>query len=184
MQLKNLLVDEVWKKRISELIVRVGKGDERSLVLLYKETAPRLMSIALALLRSKQDAEDAVSETFVRVVRYAAGFKRRDNGYGWLATITRNCANDILKKRREHINIDEVFGLTGSGGIDETRSDITAALGGLSEEERELIVMRYYGDITVRDIAKEQGQPRSTVMNKLQRAEEKLRKILSPPGSM
>lgn len=171
-------MDDSFKKEITSLIVKVGKGDERALISLYEKTAARLMSVALALLHNRQDAEDAVSETFVRIVRYASSYKKSDNGYGWLATITRNCVNDIFHKRRQHVNIDDIVFLGTDGGISEQAQDVAAALDKLNEEERKLIYLRYYCDITVRDIANELRQPRSTVMYKLQKAERKLRGLL------
>lgn len=169
------------KKQINSLLIKVGGGDEQSLILLYKTVAQRLFSIAMGLLRNRQDAEDAVSETFVRIVRYAHGFKRNDNGYGWMATIARNCAVDILKQRHDYADIDEVFGLAAASADVDADLDIGAAMSSLEPQEREIVLLRYYGDITVRDIAKKIGLPKSTVMYKLKQAEDKLRKILGSP---
>ena len=170
------------KKEINGLLVKVGDGDEQSLILLYKKVSQRLFGIVLGLLRNRQDAEDAVSETFVRIVKYAPGFKRNDNGYGWLATIARNCAVDILKQRRDFADIDAVFDLAAASPDVDADIDIDAAMSKLERQEREIVLLRYYGDITVRDIAKIIGLPKSTVMYKLQRAEDKLRTILAPPN--
>lgn len=165
------------KKLINSLLVKVGEGDEQSLILLYKTVAQRLFSIVMGLLGNRQDAEDAVSETFVRIVKYAAGFKRNDNGYGWMATIARNCAVDILNSRHDFADIDDVFGLAAQSADVDADIDLAAAMNSLEPQEREIVLLRYYGDITVRDIAKKIGLPKSTVMYKLKQAEDKLRKI-------
>ncbi|MDR0425905.1 MAG: sigma-70 family RNA polymerase sigma factor, partial [Clostridiales bacterium] len=56
--------------------------------------------------------------------------------------------------------------------------DIRSALGKLDREEKKLIYLRYYNDITVRDIAQMLGIPKSTVQYKLKSAEKKLREQL------
>jgi RNA polymerase sigma-70 factor (ECF subfamily) len=166
------------KKLINNLVIAVGKSDEQSLILLYQAISGRLLSIAKGLLKNHQDAEDAVSEAFVRIVKYAPSYKKSNNAYGWAATILRNCAIDILKNKQIDTNIDDAYGLAAESEDIDTKIDIRAALFKLEEQEREILLLRYYGDLTVRDIAKKLNLPKSTVMNKLQQAEKKLLRLL------
>lgn len=174
-------MDECAKNEISGLIKKVALGDENALILLYEKTAARLLSIATALTHNRSDAEDAVSETFIRVVKYAKSFYVNDNGYGWIATIARNCATDILKKRRPDVNVDDLFSLSSDSDFNDDKADIQAALNALDKEEQKLIYLYYYNDKTVRDIADMLNIPKSTVQYRITRVENKLKELLRPP---
>ncbi|MCL2797512.1 MAG: RNA polymerase sigma factor [Firmicutes bacterium] len=176
------LITDAEKDLVSASIPRIAQGDEAALVAVYHAVGGRLLSVAMGITRDIHLAEDAVSESFIKLVRSAGQF-RGGNGYAWLCTIVRNTALNILKSRnlRREADIDGFFSL--SGGLDFTKGSETAvmvedALKKLSKEERLCIWLKYFNDFTVRQIAAESGISKSSVQDLIKKAEKKLKEYL------
>ena len=173
---------ETERQHINELIVDVAKGDKKSLGELFTLCYSGLFSVAKNITRSREGAEDVVQESFIKVVRSAETFKKKDNGYGWLCTIVRNTALSYVKKTGQHSkNIDEcyeLFDASSDPGLTQQRAEIRAALDGLKPDERRLLYLKYYCDMTVRDIAAAENMKKSTVAYNITAAEKKLKELL------
>ena len=173
------------RQHINELIVSVAKGDKESLGELFTLCYSGLFSVAKNITRSREGAEDVVQETFVRVVRAAGTFKKKDNGYGWLCTIVRNTALTYVKKNAPYAknlkDIDEcyeLFDASADPSITEQRTEIKEALSALEPLQRRLLYLKYYCDMTVREIAAAENMKKSTVAYTIAGAEKKLRELL------
>ncbi len=123
-------------------------------------------------------------DSFIKIARCAYQFKRGSNGYAWLCKIVRNTALNKIKREnlRRGADIDSFFNITD--GMDmaaktDTVVTVEAAIKTLSKNERTLIWLKYYNDMTVRDIALELKMPKSTVQERIKTAEKKLKEILS-----
>ena len=167
---------------INRLLKRLARGDEDALDELYAMIGGRLFYVALSVTRNRADAEEVVSDAFVAFVQKANTFRAPFNGYGWCARITRNLALNVVRKRgAPTADIDDFFDL--SDGVDEAeraadKAAVEQAMRALTSEERRIVVLYYYDDLTVREIAFETGMPKSTVARTLKRALESMRKIL------
>lgn len=171
------------KKLINGLIVNVAKGDKKSLGELFTLCYKGLFSVAKNITRSVQGAEDVLQETFIRVVRSAGTFRKKDNGYGWLCVITRNTALNYRKKNGVYSekDIDECYELFDPASDPERAEEkiaLRAAFSALDPEGRRLLYLKYYCDMTVREIASAEGMKKSTVSYGILRAEEKLKELL------
>lgn len=98
----------VWAEiRDEELIRQISeKGSREAGEALWQRHSERVSVYCRLRLRDAATAEDATSETFLRVFRYAASFDRgvsRPNGaaLAWIFGIARNCCNDVNQRRRE-----------------------------------------------------------------------------------
>lgn len=174
---------EAEKQHVNTLIVNVAKGDEKSLTELYMLCFKGLFSVAKNITRERGGAEDVIQEVFIKVVQSAKTFRKKDNGYGWLCTITRNTALSYVKKNNPNkfSDIDECYALFDPDSAPEKRDErleIKAALDSLSPPERKLLYLKYYCDMTVREIAAAENMKKSTVDYGILRAEEKLKKYL------
>ncbi len=170
-------------KQINNLISGVADGDEKSLCELYTLCYKGLFSVAKNITRERAAAEDVIQDVFVKVVRSAKSFKKKDNGYGWLCVITRNTALSYIKKNslNSFDDIDECFALFDPDTCPEKtdeRLEIRSALENLSPPERKLLYLKYYCDMTVREIAAATGAKKSTAAYGILRAEEKLKEFL------
>lgn len=178
-----MVIDEIERKECGLLITRLAKGDESALNLIYQNLGSRLFSVALGILRRKEAAEDALQEAFIRIVQHANTFRNGTNGYAWLCTVVRNTSLNILKKERvsQCADIDAcahlIAGVSFSGDA-ENAIMAEKALAGLMPLEKKAVWLKYYNDMTVRDIAFELDLPKSTAGDIITRAETKMRKII------
>lgn len=153
--------------------------------------------LALWILRSDTDAEDTVQEAYLRA------FKGYDRFIGedirpWLLTIVRNTAYQRIADRRRSANVislDDAFSKIAGEAIEiDVASDapdaealliskaskclVDRALSRLPEAYREILVLRELEGFSYREIADIIGVPLGTVMSRLSRAREELRKEL------
>jgi RNA polymerase sigma-70 factor (ECF subfamily) len=152
-----------------------------------------LYGYAMVLSRDRTEAEDLVQETCVRAVRAIESVRPDSNVKGWLFTILRNIWLNQLRQRRAAPKIVEL-------DVDESTAEIAVepskdphalyvskverelvreAIQQLSEEFREIIVLREYEELSYQEIASVLGCPAGTVMSRIGRARSKLRSLLS-----
>jgi RNA polymerase sigma-70 factor (ECF subfamily) len=84
----------------SDLLAACRRRDLRAFEQLYHEHGMRLKSVAYHILGNRQDAEDAVQETFLKLFRAIAGFQGESSIGTWLCRIVINVCYDIARKRR------------------------------------------------------------------------------------
>jgi RNA polymerase sigma-70 factor (ECF subfamily) len=127
------------------------------------------------------DAEDVTSETFERALRYRDSFDPgRGDPAGWLIGIARRCIADAAMQRRETATADLPERLVeGHGEASLRRVELAAALAQLDERDRELVALRYGGDLTARQIGELLGLKTNAVEVALHRALARLRRELS-----
>jgi RNA polymerase sigma-70 factor (ECF subfamily) len=177
-----VLLTENERETVSRMIKLVAQGDERALVTIYDIVGGRLLSVAMGVTRNLHAAEDALSESFIKVVNYASQFQG-GNGYAWLCTIVRNTAINIIKKERhkQGEDIDGFFHLTDGrdfAAASDTAIEVERAMKVLDSRERLCIWLKYFNDYTVREIAAEANLGKSTVQEIIKKAEEKLKQYL------
>jgi len=177
-----VLITDAEKDTINRMIPLIAQGDEAALATVYDRAGGRLLSVAMGITRNLQLAEDALSESFIKLVRCAEQFKG-GNGYAWLCTIVKNTALNIIKsdKNKQGLDIDGFFDL--SSGRDFTEDSVNAlavedALKRLSKQERLCVWLKYFNDYTVREIAEETGLSKSSVHDVIKKAEGKLREFM------
>jgi RNA polymerase sigma-70 factor (ECF subfamily) len=156
------------------------------------ENIDGLYGYALVLTRNRSDAEDLVQETYVRAIGAMGRLRPESNVKGWLFTILRNIWLNHLRKRRGEpgivdMDIEDNSGLSVASSDDPhthfvsrmEHRQVSDAIGQLSADLREVIVLREYEDMSYRDIATILDCPVGTVMSRLARARAKLRNLLS-----
>lgn len=172
-----------WEK-VNSLINKIGKGDKEALGELYKLTSGYLLNMARGYLGNKSSAEDVVSEVYLKVARYSGGFNEEKNGLNWLFKITKNTAYNFNLKNGRHPTSDldalKDFAAALSTGseYDTEKADLAAAVRTLPKEERELLYLRYWEGLTVRELAEKTGLPVMTAHDKLKKCLAKLKKLL------
>jgi RNA polymerase sigma-70 factor (ECF subfamily) len=152
----------------------------------WTEARRRCVALAVSLLRSREDAEEAVQEALVRGWRHAASCRNKQNPTSWLMTITRRECARLARQRgaAEEIGVEASDGGPGDdpfGAVD-SAVDLGEALARLSDEERLLLEMRYLRQLTQPEIASALGLPEGTVKTKLHRARGRARSRLEVKG--
>ena len=129
-------------------------------------------------LRSRADAEDLTQATFERALR---AWSRYDPAKAsvptWLMAIARNLLVDHLRADRRPVSLDE---MEADVGVDDRHSlgidpELEQALGSLGERERELIALRYGGDLSGPEIAELTGLTLANVQQILSRSLRRMR---------
>lgn len=138
----------------------------------YGNTVYRL---AYAQLRSAADAEDIYQEVFLRYYQKRPTFESEEHRKAWLLRVTMNRARSHLSSAwlRHTVPLEDqvCFREPESQQLDE-------ALGQLRPNDRSLLHLFYFEELSVRDIARMLGRKESTVRTQLTRARERLGKIL------
>ena len=162
-------------------------GDNEQFEIVVRRYERELMGHALALLGNREDALDAVQETFLRAFKALASFTAGRRFYPWLYGILRNVCTDMHRRKAkedEYRNIawkpEEVC--SGLAGIDERIQLIWKTLGRLSQEQREIIVLRHLEGKRYEEISELLEIASGTVMSRLSRARAKLKELLSSEG--
>jgi RNA polymerase sigma-70 factor (ECF subfamily) len=126
---------------LDELIEAARTGDEMALNRLLANARPRLLAVALRMVRDRDDAEDVVQEALVKVCRHITRFEGRSAFTTWLHRIVVNAALDCL--RRHQSRFERVAGAEADEG--------PAPLDAVDEETPELLVARAETGAVVRD---------------------------------
>jgi len=176
------------------IIQRAQTLDPEAFDAIVDEYSVRLYGFIFRLTNGRADAEELVQEVFVRVVRMIGDYEHDGRFEAWLFRIARNLARDAFRRRRRMpgtVSLD-------SGAVDESprsddpidRSDdgpfaaleqrdnadrLQAALAKLPEAQREVILMRHYGEMSFQDIAETMGTPLGTALARAHRGLAKLR---------
>ena len=131
----------------------------------------------------REFAEDVVHDSFIKIARFAKNYRRNVSPYGWIMRIVKNTALDFLKsqKRKKEVSEEEFFSLTSFDYSPERYENaimLEQAIAKLEPDERKIIHMIYYLDMTVREIASELDLSKSAVQRLKEKAEEKLKILL------
>lgn len=171
------------KQKLNNLICAVAKGYADCLDGIYAIAGNRMYAAAYAIAGDRPNAEDIVSDSFVKIARFAKRYDATGDPLGWILRIVRNTALDFLRKRkrRSEASTEEFFSLTDDSYSPEKRETaivLEQALNKLDGNERRAIYYKYYLEMTVREIAAATHLSRSSAQRVIQRAEENLKKLL------
>ena len=175
---------------LAPLVERMRSGQERALEELYEATVGKLYALASAILRSAEDAEEIVCETYAYAWANAARFDAsRANVLGWLLMLCRSRALDRLRQRRATAHALDLVAMreTDSGGSDQPydilslvqrRSRVHTALSQLTPERRHLVSLAFLQGLSHQEIADATSLPLGTVKSHVRRALAQLRAAL------
>ena len=150
--------------------------------------APRVYGLLVRLVGRPDVAEDLTQETLLRAFRSFDTYRPEGKFRAWVFRIAVNLARDWIRRRPREAatSLDDTAdpqalaslgkdmppdGLMTTG---ERTRRVEAALARLSEADREVLVLRYYGGLAFKDIARATGEPLGTVLARAHRALKKL----------
>ncbi|MBI1853004.1 MAG: sigma-70 family RNA polymerase sigma factor, partial [Planctomycetes bacterium] len=165
---------------IGRWIERVGQGgDPAAMGELFDLTAPDLYRLALRLTGNPTDAEDALQETFLAVMRGARSFDPAQRAGPWLTTIVAHEV-DRIRRRRTTSPLEHDIARPADDASDrrEEWAQARAAIERLPERYRRVLVLRFEHGLTPAKIGEALGVRASTVRSLLTRGTAKLRRTL------
>jgi RNA polymerase sigma-70 factor (ECF subfamily) len=147
----------------------------------------KLLATCYLILRDREEAEDVVQETFVRVFGNIRSFKRKSSLYTWIYRIAINLSRDMLRKRSYDLSLnEEIIGEEDTLEKLEHRLDLEelkVRLGELSPIYREALVLFYYQDLSIAEISDLLNEKEGTIKSRLSRARRILAKEMKKGGS-
>lgn len=168
-----------------------ARGDRQALRRLYDLESPRLLGVALRIVRERQKAEDVVHDAFVRIWTGAALFDpARGSGRGWIYTVVRHGALDAVRDGRHEVAADdealealESGHAHGAGLQDafELRQDLgrlRECLTRLDAAKRNSILYAYVDGFSHSEIAERLDSPLGTVKAWIKRGLSALRECM------
>lgn len=164
-----------------ELAKQASQGNEDAFLTLMHLHKVALYRTALSYLKNDSDAIEAVQEVTVRAFQTIHTLRKPEYAKTWLIRIMMNYCNDVLKMRRR-MTLDGGVLVRTATNDDYTFLEVEEALNRLSEEERNLIHLKYLHDIKLKDIAAMTSTPESTVKTRLYKTVKKLRKLIEVKG--
>ena len=167
---------------LEPLLLRLAKGDQEALGELYHRARASVYGLALSFLKRAHDAEDVTQDTFIRVWENAPRYQPQGTPLAWILAVARNLSLMKLRERgkTQDMEPEEWDRLAGENPLvtAEDRQVIQAALGGLSDEERQVVILHAVTGWKHREIADLLELPLSTVLSKYRRALQKLKETL------
>jgi len=175
-----MLEDELLKLRF-----KAGRVD--ALQRIYEKYRDSLLTLAMAMLNDTAGAEDVVHDVFVSFAQSGARFRLHGSLRAYLATCVANRVRDRRRasKRRgtaldEETAIESGFAPPEGRILSDEQSRLVArALAQLPDEQREVIALHLNGQLKLREIARLQNVPLTTVRGRYRHGIEKLRSILN-----
>ncbi len=177
-----MLEDELLKLRF-----RAGRVD--ALERIYEKYRDYLLTLAMQLLNDAGAAEDAVQDVFVSLVRSRTTFRIHGSLRSYLATCAVNRARDQLRRGRRRgpvgrlatdAPLESDTAPPDGRLLSSERSRLVArALARLPDEQREVIALHLNGRLKLREIAKLQNVPLTTVRGRYRHGINRLRSILN-----
>ena len=162
------------------------RGDAESFSRLCEKSYPALVAIAYAQLGDRDLAEDAAQEALLAAYRDIARLNRTDRFSPWLVAICRNIAIDMAKARARarQVGIEDRRPAPKAGHHEnDTVGIVREILFGLESGMRDVILLRYYNEMSYGQIAAMLGVSEEAVNGKLRRARARIRQELQRRAS-
>jgi RNA polymerase sigma-70 factor (ECF subfamily) len=169
----------------------VAAGDAEALASLFEETRSAIFGLVLAVLGTRDGADDVLVDTYVQVWRSAAGYDPHKGGVRtWIATVARRLAIDRLRRRRRELptgpDAAELDGLVGGGPTPihttlagEAAGRVRRALARLDAGQRRALEAVYFEGLTHAEAAAALDQPLGTLKGRVRAALSHLRNDLA-----
>jgi RNA polymerase sigma factor (sigma-70 family) len=173
--LSSLLSDERLTRRA------VG-GDERAFAAIFRRYHQSLYRFCLAIVGNPEDAQDALQNTMVKVLRALPGEERKIDLKPWLYRIAHNESIDLLRRRREtsELDVEQIapgYGLAEDAATREQLRRLLTDLKELPERQREVLVMRELGGLGFEEIGSALDTSGAVARQTLYEARQSLRQM-------
>lgn len=164
---------------LEKYIAGVANGDTEALRALYEQTKIAVYGYALSVLKNRQDAEDVLQDTYIRIHAAASGYQPAGKPMAWIITIAKNTALMRLREAKKTTELPEDSGWAQTAPPSSDRIVLEKALQCLNEREREILMLHAVGGFKHREIAALMDMTLSTVLSVYHRARKKLKANLA-----
>ena len=178
-----------------ELIKEFLAGKQSSLEILINRYKNKVYTYILLMVKNDHLAEDIFQETFIKVIRSLHQGKYKENGkfVSWVVRIAHNIIIDYFRKEKQmktKSNDDYENDLFNSSKfsdtnvedemvMDQIQEDIRKLVDMLPDEQKQVVLMRHYGDLSFKEIAEQTKVSINTALGRMRYALINLRKLIS-----
>lgn len=180
-----------------ETIKKVIDGDARAFEVLYNQTYSMAKNIALSLVHNEYDAEDIIQDSYIKLLKNLPNITNTNSLFSYFNRIVANSCKDFQKKKRPNLfsefapdseTYDDFEANLATPNKDDyipeeinkrvASKRIKKAVDKLPEDQRSCVILHYFCEMTVDEIAEIYGISRNTVLSRLNYARKKLKKDL------
>ncbi|MBT3742457.1 MULTISPECIES: RNA polymerase sigma factor [unclassified Polaribacter] len=181
------------KETDSNLVKSYIEGNEFSLEILIKRHQQRLYSFIYSKIQDRDITEDVFQDTFIKVIRTLKKGNYNEEGkfLPWVMRISHNLVIDHFRKSNRmptFKNTDEfdIFSVLGDGSLNAEKkiiqeqiySDVRDLVKELPEEQKEVLIMRMYKDMSFKEISENTGVSINTALGRMRYALINMRKLI------
>ncbi|MBQ9327202.1 MAG: RNA polymerase sigma factor [Solobacterium sp.] len=161
----------------------ITETEERQLDEFVERYYPKIFRYCLFHTDSREEAEDCTQETMIKTIRYCRDDISESGLHALVYKIAKNICIDHSRRRRAEVSLDsdgwDHLVLSYEVSLTDEEETLLSYTGSLSDELREVILLRFGQDLTIREIAELTGVPLRTAQSRLNRAIKLIRKELS-----
>jgi RNA polymerase sigma-70 factor (ECF subfamily) len=166
---------------VAALVERCRQGDALAWEALVRQYQGRVFAVAIHYLRDPEEARDLSQDVFVKVYQNLSSFEG-EGFLAWLLRLTRNSSIDRLRRKKARppatdVPVEETIDLHDAGPnpeqswiTDSKKRLVHRALDGMSEQNREVILLKDIQGLNLNEIAELLGVPIGTVKSRSNRA--------------
>ena len=177
----------------STLVTSYIQGCEASLEILIKKHKQRLYSFIYSKVQDREITEDVFQDTFIKVIRTLklGNYNEQGKFLPWVMRISHNLIIDHLRKSNRMRSFKntadlDIFSVISDGSLnaekqiikDQVLSDVKDLIEELPSEQKEVLVMRIYKDMSFKEISENTGVSINTALGRMRYALINLRKII------
>ncbi len=178
-----------------DLVQAYIKGDQSAIESLITRHRSKVYTYIVLTIKNQQLAEDLFQETFIKVIQSLRGGKYKDNGrfLSWVIRIAHNLIIDHFRKEKQMNSIsndDTEVDLFNSQkfsdkNIEEIivssqiKSELRTLINELPSDQREVVLLRHYGELSFKEIADQTGVSINTALGRMRYALINLRKMIN-----
>jgi RNA polymerase sigma factor (sigma-70 family) len=178
-----------------ELVQAYIKGDQSAIEVLITRHRSKVYTYIVLTIKKQQLAEDLFQETFIKVIQSLRAGKYKDNGrfLSWVIRIAHNLIIDHFRKEKQMNSVsndDTEVDLFNSKkfsdkNIEEIivssqiKSELRTLINELPADQREVVLLRHYGELSFKEIADQTGVSINTALGRMRYALINLRKMIN-----
>jgi RNA polymerase sigma-70 factor (ECF subfamily) len=177
---------------VDALVGRAAAGDSAAFAQIYDAYAPRVRRFLRHQLGSGDLAEELLQRTFVKMIEALPRYESRGLPFGaWVFRIARNAVIDHRRTAHQAISLDAAVDRPSDGGDpvsaaerDQDRASLLAALDTLPPDQRQVLVWRFFAELSPAETAALMGRSNGAVRVLQHRALVGLREVLEPANAV
>lgn len=168
------------------LIKNLKRGREEAYRQLIEEYGNRLLRTCCLILKDREEAEDVVQETFIKVFNKIDTFKEKSGLYTWIYSIALNLSRDRMRLKQDMLELkDEWIGnddVESQVEINIDRELLRKEIFEMNSLYKEVLVLYYYEGLSIKEISYLLNEKEGTIKSKLSRGRNILKEGLLKGG--